>query len=86
MAAPDGGDGALTIHQDARLYLASLSAAESVVHAMRPDRHAWVQVLRGGVRVNGEALKAGDGAALSRESTVAVEGDGGGEVLLFDLA
>jgi len=85
-AAPDGGDGALTIHQDARLYLASLAAGESVVHAMRPDRHAWVQVLRGGVRVNGEALKAGDGAALSRESTVEVVGDGAGEVLLFDLA
>ena len=86
VASPDGGDGALTIHQDASLYLAALAAGESVVHDMRPDRHAWVQVLRGGVRVNGEALKAGDGAALSRESKVAVEGDRAGEVLLFDLA
>ena len=86
VASPAGEDGALTIHQDARLYLASLAAGESVVHELWPERHAWVQVLRGGVRVNGEELKAGDGAALSREGRVAVEADAEGEVLLFDLA
>jgi quercetin 2,3-dioxygenase len=86
IASPGGEDGALTIHQDARLYQASLREGESVTHELKPDRHAWVQVLRGGVRVNGEALKAGDGAALSREAAATVEGAGDGEVLLFDLA
>jgi quercetin 2,3-dioxygenase len=86
IASRTGEDEALTIHQDARLYLASLEGGQSVVHEMTPDRHAWVQVLRGGVRVNGESLKAGDGAALSGEATVTMEGDGMGEVLLFDLA
>ena len=84
IASRTGEDGSLTIHQDARLYLASLHAGESAVHEVKPGRHAWVQVLRGGVRVNGETLKAGDGAALSEEARVAVEG--AGELLLFDLA
>src|ERR1022692_1688868 len=44
MASRTGEDGALTIHQDARLYLASLNAGDSVVHEMAPGRHAWVQV------------------------------------------
>jgi redox-sensitive bicupin YhaK (pirin superfamily) len=43
-------------------------------------------VVRGQVTVNGQALKDGDGAALSDESTVTIAGRGdGGEVLLFDL-
>jgi redox-sensitive bicupin YhaK (pirin superfamily) len=86
IASRGGEDGSLTIHQDARLYLASLGAGESVVHEIGPGRHAWVQVLRGGVRVNGEALKAGDGAALSDEAAATLGGDDGGEVLLFDLS
>ena len=51
---------------------------------MAPGRHAWVQVLRGGVSVNGESLQAGDAAALSGESGLTAEGEG--EILLFDLA
>jgi redox-sensitive bicupin YhaK (pirin superfamily) len=85
IASPDGADGSLTIHQDARLYHASLEAGESTTHPLAPGRHAWVQVLRGGVRVNGEALTAGDGAALSRGPAVSLEGDSAGEILLFDL-
>ncbi len=86
IASRTGEDGSLTIHQDARLYQASLRPGESVVQELSPGRHAWVQVLRGGVRVNGESLKAGDGAALSRETNLTVESGEGGEVLVFDLA
>ncbi len=49
-------------------------------------RHAYVQVVRGRVRINGAPLSAGDGAALSGEPSVQVEGVEGGEVLVFDLA
>ena len=88
VAAPDAADGSLTIHQDARVYAALLGNGEAVRHALAPGRHAWVQVARGEVTVNGRALRAGDGAALSGEPEVAIEGRGaaGGEVLLFDLA
>ena len=62
--------------------------AEPVTHALEPDRHAWVQVVRGEVTVNGHALSEGDGAAISGEGevTVAARGPEGGELLLFDLA
>ena len=49
-------------------------------------RHAWVHVARGEVKVNGQALGAGDGAALSDETTVSLEGVHDAEVLVFDLA
>ncbi len=86
IASRTGEDGSLTIHQDARLYQASLRPGDSLAHELKPGRHAWVQVLRGGARVNGERLKAGDGAALSGEARLTLAGDGDGEVLVFDLA
>jgi redox-sensitive bicupin YhaK (pirin superfamily) len=87
VASPDAADGSLAIHQDARVHAAVLAGGEAVRHPLAPGRHAWVQVARGEVTVNGEALRAGDGAALSNEGEVRIEGRGsGGEVLLFDLA
>jgi redox-sensitive bicupin YhaK (pirin superfamily) len=86
VASPTGEQGSLTIHQDARLYLATLRAAETVAHALQPARHAWLQVLRGGVMLNGQPLAAGDGAAVSGEEMLEITGQGDAEVLLFDLA
>src|SRR5205085_8041604 len=56
VASPDAGDGSLTIHQDARVYLAALAAEESVAHTLGSGRHAWLQVLRGKVSLNGQSL------------------------------
>src|SRR3954454_17056777 len=67
VVSPDGRDGSLTIRQDATLHLASLDVGQEAAHALRPGRHAWVQVLRGGVTLNGQPLVAGDGAALGDE-------------------
>ena len=86
VAAPDGSAGALTIRQDARLFLAALEDGREVSHALAPSRHAWLQVLRGPVEVNGLALGAGDGAAVSEEAGLRIRSVGGSELLLFDLA
>jgi len=88
VASPDAAEGSLAIHQDVRVYATVLAGGEAVRHALAPGRHAWVQVARGEVTVNGRTLRAGDGAALSEEPEVAIEGagDAGGEALLFDLA
>jgi len=86
MGNPDGRDGAVTIHQDVALYASVLAPAMRVAHALAPGRHAWVQVARGRVTVNGTSLAAGDGAALSDEATVAIVGEEPSEILLFDLA
>jgi hypothetical protein len=87
LVAPGGADGALTIHQDVRLYSAILDAGAEVTHTLTPGRAGWVQVARGSVTVNGVALSQGDGAAIEDESTVRVAGnEPGSEILLFDLA
>ena len=82
----DGRDGSVTIHQDVDLYATLLDEGDSVTHVLRPGRHAWVQVARGQVRLNGEILKEGDGAAISNETALTLDGVVSAEVLLFDLA
>jgi hypothetical protein len=86
VAAPDGRDGALTIHQDVAIYASLLAAGEVVEHTLGKGRGAWVQVTRGAVDVGGEKLGAGDGAAIENESLVRVAGERDAEFLLFDLA
>lgn len=88
LASPDGAEGSLTVHQDARMLGALLGKGEAVEHALAAGRHAWVQVARGEVLLDGERLRAGDGAALSGEPLLRLEGagDGEAEVLAFDLA
>lgn len=76
----------MTIHQDANLYIARLDKGDQAKLDLKSDRHAWVQVARGGVTVNGEELKAGDGAAISKEEEIQVKAKEASEVLLFDLA
>lgn len=76
----------LTIHQDADLYIARLDQNAQAEHTLAADRHAWIQVARGSVKVNGKELNAGDGAAVSNEAKVRVEAAKPSEVLLFDLA
>ncbi len=86
VAAPDARDGAVTLHQDARLFLGSLHSGERVVHPVEPGRGLWVQVARGIVALNGIEMREGDGAAIENEKSVEIEADTDGEVLLFDLA
>jgi redox-sensitive bicupin YhaK (pirin superfamily) len=76
----------VTIHQNANLYVARLDKGTVASHSITAGRHAWVQVARGAVRLNGTELKAGDGAAISDESEIRVEAREPSEVLLFDLA
>lgn len=85
VASPDGRDGSLSIRQDARISLGALEDGRSVSHEIEPGRHAWVQVLRGEVNVNDQALYAGDGAAISEEPRITIRSTGDSEVMVFDL-
>jgi hypothetical protein len=86
LASPDGREGSVKIRQDNELYATVLGSGESVKHALKPDRHAYVQVARGAVKLNGKPLDTGDGAAISAEKSVELTGVKQAEVLLFDLA
>ena len=85
VASPEGADGSVTIHQDARVYATRLNDGGEVVHRLSPDRHAWVQVVRGALTVGDERLEHGDGAAISGETAVTLVGAWDAEALLFDL-
>lgn len=81
-----GPKGPVTIHQDANLYIARLEEGTKVMHTLENGRHAWAQIARGSIRLNGTDLNAGDGAAVSNETEIVVEVKQPSEVLLFDLA
>jgi quercetin 2,3-dioxygenase len=82
----EGRDGALSVHQDVRLYVGRFAAGDSVPHTLGAGRHGWVQVAVGGVEVNGVALEEGDGAAISDETQLDIRSPEGAEILLFELA
>ena len=86
VASPDGADGSLTIHQDARLFLASLLPGQAISHEIERGRATWLQILQGRVDSFGNDLAAGDGVAVTDEKTLALQAAVPSEVLLFDLA
>jgi len=86
IASDDGSEGSVSINQDARVYATLLDAGQLVTHPLQPTRHAWLQVARGTVRLNGLELKQGDGAAVSKESELSISAHDRAELLLFDLA
>ena len=87
IAAKDGRDGAVTIHQDVDLYSAVLQPQDRVTYQLQPNRYAWLQVARGVVTLNEDNhLKAGDGVAISTAELLEISSDRDAEILLFDLA
>lgn len=85
VAAPDGQEGAIKVHQDARLYIANLASGERVSHMIENGRGAWVQVARGIAALNGTEMREGDGAAAEDEAVLKLEAETNAEILLFDL-
>lgn len=85
VASPEGTDDSLSIHQQTRIWLATLDAGKSVSYELPPDRHAWLQVLNGGVSLAGQQLVAGDGMAVSDEPRLEIAATEAAEILLFDL-
>ncbi|MEO8145764.1 MAG: pirin family protein, partial [Betaproteobacteria bacterium] len=85
VASPDGADGSVTIHQDARIYAGLFEGAERAAHPLAPGRKAYLHVVRGKVTVNGTPLEAGDAVKMTGVSEASLEKGAGAEVLLFDL-
>lgn len=85
LASPDGAQGSLSLRQDARVHGALLAPGDAVEHVLAPGRRAWLQVVKGGVSLNGQALAAGDGAGAIDEPALRIEATVDSELLLFDL-
>jgi redox-sensitive bicupin YhaK (pirin superfamily) len=86
IASSDGAEGSVKIHQDAKLFVTLLAAGEEVKQPLDAKRHAWLQVAKGEVELNGHKLREGDGAAISEEKELTIKATAEAEVLLFDMA
>jgi hypothetical protein len=86
VAARDGRDGAIMVHQDVDVLATRLESRAQVSYQLKPGRHAWVQVASGGIQLNDVTLGEGDGAALSEVAELSLTAGVDSEVLLFDLA
>jgi redox-sensitive bicupin YhaK (pirin superfamily) len=85
VASPDGADGSVTVHQDARMYAGLFDGAEHAELELEPGRLGYVHVVRGQVTVNGEKLGAGDALLYRDEPRVIIGGGKDAEVLVFNL-
>jgi quercetin 2,3-dioxygenase len=85
VASPDGADGSVTMHADARMYAGLFDGAEHASLALDPARKYYVHLVRGALTVNGQALRTGDAARLQQESRLELAGGDDAEVLVFDL-
>ena len=85
VVSPDGADGSVTIHQDARMYAGLFDGDESATHALAPGRLGYVHLARGAATVNGHALQAGDALLLADEPAITIGRGQGAELLVFDL-
>lgn len=85
VASPDGAAGSTTIHQDARLFATLLAAGARIEKPLLAGRLAYVHLIRGQLSVNGQNLRAGDGAKIADETLLEFVADEEAEILLFDL-
>ena len=85
VASPEGGEGVVSLHADARLYAGLFDGAEEAEVKINADRKAYVHLIRGELTVNGQALKEGDAALIKDESLIQLSHGNNAEVLVFDL-
>jgi len=86
VASPDAAEGSVTLHANARIFATLLGAGAKVEHTVAAGRHAWIQVVKGAIRVGDALLHAGDGASTSDAGVLALVGVESAEALVFDLA
>ena len=102
VGSQDGRENSVTIHQDVNLYLGSFGQSDRLTYQIQPNRDVWLQVTKGAVQLNERLLQAGDGAAITDETAIAIAGTsqrlprlkktvpaltvGQDEILLFDMA
>jgi len=86
VASPDGAQGSVTLHADAKLYAGLFDGSERAELALDPSRKGYVHLVRGSLEMNGQPLGAGDAALLEGESRIALANGVDAEVLVFDLA
>jgi redox-sensitive bicupin YhaK (pirin superfamily) len=84
-ASRDGRDGSIQIHQDADVFLFKVRAQASLSHPLKPGRQAWLQIIRGEATIQDQAVRGGDGVAVSAEDLLEIVASAETDAILFDL-
>ena len=85
IASPDGSEGSVSIHQDARLYASILDSNASITHVLHPGRSAYIHLIRGQLTVNDQGLGTGDALKITGKDKITIDRAQAAEFLLFDL-
>lgn len=85
VVSPSGHEGSLKIHQDAYVYLGKFHKEEEIEFKLGKERHAWIQIIKGDIQLNGEKLSVGDGASLNQVTVLQIQANAQSEFLLFNL-
>ncbi len=85
VASKDHRQGSIGINQDADMYIGKLKSSQDLDFSIRPNRHVWVQMIKGEVDINGRKITAGDGLSASNEKALKIKSNKDSEFILFDL-
>lgn len=85
VASPDGAEGSVTLHANARLYAGLFDGDEAADLQLATGRKGYVHLVRGELEANGQTLSAGDALLLDNETRVQLRRGRHAEVLVFDL-
>lgn len=85
VASADARDGSLKLHQDVSVYLGQLEPGNIIKYDISKNRHVWLQLIEGELSVNNEQIGAGDGAAVSNESSVQLKAIIKSKFIFFEL-
>ena len=86
IASPDGKDGAVKIHADAKVYAGLFNGPQSVTIGLDPNRKYYAHLIKGVLTINGNAINGGDALLFNNESKLEINGGVDAEVLFFDLS
>lgn len=81
---PEGGD-IVRIHQDASVYVASLSPGVEVTHAIGDGRGAYAYLIEGAATFDGEDVAAGDAAKVTDQAELRIGAREQSELILVDV-
>src|SRR5262249_12922795 len=85
IASGQDAPGTVKVHQDVGFYVSRLREGDGVSHDLEPGRRAFLYVMEGAIRLNGETLYAGDQARVTDVVTLEIAGSQESEIILIDL-
>ena len=86
IASPEGKDGAVKIHADAKVYAGLFTGSQAATVQLNPKRKAYVHLISGALEINGQPLNAGDALLIENEGELEIKNGKSAEVLVFDLS